>query len=154
VALMAWYTHVRRQMVSDRFPQELYDGLVDTLHLVVVERINHFTAFCEKLKASKTRYQQQTGDRAAASLIRQKEELYNNRNQAGDLICNYLDRIGENRESAFSAVIDKHIHQSGPKYITIIKSLKAEESRIGTAWLQRIVDDITAQILALFPAIA
>ena len=153
VALMAWYKQVRRRFVGERFPQGLYDGLVDTLHLVIAERIKHFTAFCEKMKASTTRYRQQTGDRVAANLIQQKKELYNNRNQAGDLICRYLDQIGENRDSAFPATIDRHLHQSGPDYITIIKSLKKEESKIGTAWLQRIVDDITGQILALFPAI-
>ena len=80
--------------------------------------------------------------------------MFTHRNQVGDLICRYVDQIEDYRDSAFSTLIDKQIHRSGPNYITIIKNLNPEEGKIGTAWLQRIVDDLSAQILALFPAIA
>ena len=61
VALMAWYTHIRRQFIGDRFPQALYEGLIDTLHLAISERIKRFTAFCEKLKESSKRYRAADG---------------------------------------------------------------------------------------------
>jgi hypothetical protein len=35
----------------------------------------------------------------------------------------------------------------------VIKSLDADEALQGTVWLQQIVDGVTGQMLALFPAI-
>ncbi len=151
VALMAWYTHVRRQFIGDQFPQALYEGLTDTLRLAISERIKRFTDFCEKLNESKKLYQQQMGDSAASKLVQQKDELYKNRNQAGDLICGYLEQIDKNKNEAFLTIIERNIKQVGPNYIDVIKSLKAEESKIGTAWLQQIVDEVTGQMLDLFP---
>ncbi|MBC2713375.1 MAG: protein GlmU [Desulfosarcina sp.] len=153
VALMAWYTHVRRQFIGNRFPQELYEGLTDTLRLAISERIKRFIAFCEKLDESKRLYQQQMGDSAASSLVQQKDELYKNRNQAGDLICEYLEQIDKNKNEVFLTIIERNIKQVGPSYIDVIKNLKAEESKIGTVWLQQIVDEVAGQMLALFPAI-
>jgi hypothetical protein len=89
---MAWYTHVRRQFVGERFPLTLYEGLVDTLHLAISERIKRFTEFCEKLAQSSERYRQQMGDSASSRLILQKDELVNNRDQAGNLIRRCLEK--------------------------------------------------------------
>ncbi len=152
VALMAWYTHVRHQFIGEQFPQTLYEGLVDTLHLAISERIKRFVVFCERLNASKALYLQQMGANASTNLIQQKEELYTNRNQAGDLICGYLDRLHKNQNVAFSTLIDRNIRQLGPNYLNVIQNLDATEREIGTHWLQQIVDDVTEQMLGLFPA--
>jgi bifunctional UDP-N-acetylglucosamine pyrophosphorylase / glucosamine-1-phosphate N-acetyltransferase len=153
VALMAWYTHVRGQFVGERFPQALYTGLVDTLHLAISERIQRFTAFCENLNASKNHYRQQMGDSASVSLIHQKEQLFNNRNQAGDLIRRCLDNIIGYENKAFLSIICRQINRVGPSYIDVIKSLDTDEAVQGTVWLQQTVDEVTGQMLALFPAI-
>ncbi len=153
VALMAWYTHVRRQFVGDRFPQALHEGLIDTLHLAIFERIKRFSAFCEKLKESSKRYRQEMGESASASLILQKDQLVNNRDQAGDLIRRCLDRIESYENKACLSIIRKKIDRVGPSYIDVIKSLDAKEALQGTVWLQQIVDELTGRMLALFPAI-
>jgi UDP-N-acetylglucosamine/UDP-N-acetylgalactosamine diphosphorylase len=153
VALMAWYVHIRRQFIGERFPQALYDGLVDTLHLAISERIKRFTAFCEKLKESSKLYQQQMGDSASASLILQKDQLVSNRDQAGDLIRGCLDSIDSYQNKAFLSIIHRQIDRVGPGYIDVIKSLEADEASQGTGWLQQIVDGVTEQMLTIFPAI-
>ena len=153
VALMAWYTHIRRQFIGDRFPQALYEGLIDTLHLAIFERIKRFTEFCEKLKESSKRYQQEMGDSASASLILQKDQLINNRDQAGDLIRRCLHSIDSYQNKAFLSIIRRQIDRVGPGYIDVIKSLDSDEASQGTVWLQQIVDEVTGQMLALFPAI-
>jgi len=153
VALMAWYTHIRRQFIGDRFPQALYEGLIDTLHLAISERIKRFTAFCEKLKESSKRYQHQMGDSASASLILQKDQLVNNRDQAVDIIRRCLDSIDSYQNKAFLSIIRRQIDRVGPGYIDVIKSLDSDEASQGTVWLQQIVDEVTGRMLALFPAI-
>lgn len=153
VALMAWYVHVRRQFVGKLFPQKLYEGLTDTLGLAIFERTKRFIAFCEKLEKSNRLYRQQMGDSASASLIRQKDELYNNRNRAADLIGGCLEQIENYGDPAFSSIIHKKTEGVGPAYIDVIKSLDKEEAIRGTLWLQQIVDDIAGRMLDLFPSI-
>jgi UDP-N-acetylglucosamine/UDP-N-acetylgalactosamine diphosphorylase len=153
VALMAWYTHIRRQFVGERFPLALYEGLVETLHSAISERIKRFTAFCEKLKPSSERYRQQMGDSASANLILQKDQLANNRDQVGDLIRRRLESIDSYQNKAFLSIIRRQIDRLGPGYIDVVKSLDNEAASQGTAWLQQIVDEVTGQMLALFPAI-
>jgi bifunctional UDP-N-acetylglucosamine pyrophosphorylase/glucosamine-1-phosphate N-acetyltransferase len=153
VALMAWYTQIRRQFVGERFPQLLYEGLVHTLNSAINERIKRFIAFCEKMPASANLYQQQMGDSASASLIEQKDQLYANRNQADDLIQRYLETIHASDITPFSKIVGQYIRSAGPDYINVIKGLNPEERNMGVNWLQDIVDDVTEQMLALFPAI-
>ena len=93
------------------------------------------------------------GDSASDNLIHEKDQLVNNREQAVDLIRSCLDRIESYGNEAFLSVIRKKIDRVGSAYIDVIKSLDADEALQGTAWLQKIVDEVTGQILALFPAV-
>ena len=93
------------------------------------------------------------GDSASASLILQKDQLVNNRDQAGDLIRRRLDSIDSYQNQAFLSIIRRQIDRVGPSYIDVIKSLDADEASQGTLWLQQIVDEVTGRMQALFPAI-
>jgi bifunctional UDP-N-acetylglucosamine pyrophosphorylase / glucosamine-1-phosphate N-acetyltransferase len=152
VALMAWYTHIRRLFVGERFPQLLYEGLTATLKLAIRERIKRFTEFCEKLNRSKKIYQQQMGEEASAQLIHQKEALYSGRHRTIDVINDCLHEIDRYENAAFRSIIQKKIDQSGGNYIDVIKGLENKEAALGTRWLQSIVDEVTGKILDLFPA--
>ena len=153
VALMAWYTQIRRQFVGERFPQMLYDGLVDTLTNAINERIKRFVVFCDKLPASTKLYQQQMGDSASASLIKQKNQLYANRNQASDVIQRYLETIHDSDLAPFAKTIEQQSTSENSGYLNVIKGLKPEQRILGSNWLQCIVNDVTEMILSLFPAI-
>ena len=153
VALMAWYTHVRRQFIGAQFPQTLYEGLIITLRVAIDERIKRFVAFCERLDESKRLYCLQMGDNVAANLIHQKNELYRNRNQVNDLIDRWLVNIDKTANPGVVAIIRKKIDGIGADYINVIKSLSTQETLPGSAWLQQIVDQVTENLLDLFPAI-
>jgi UDP-N-acetylglucosamine/UDP-N-acetylgalactosamine diphosphorylase len=153
VALMAWYVHVRRQFVGRRLPLDLHQGLIDTLKQAVLERIKRFTAFCERLDESKKLYMQQMGASASATLLHQKDELVNNRTQASELIWGCLEKMDRYENKAFFSVIQEKIGGVGCAYIDVIKSLNVKEASQGTAWLQQIVDEVTGQLLDLFPSI-
>ena len=111
--------------------------MIDTLHLAISERIKRFTGFCEKLRDSNQLYQQQMGDSASASLILQKDQLVNNRDQAGGLIRGCLDSIDSYENKAFLSIIRRQIDRVGPGYIDVIKSLDADEPRRGLAGFNR-----------------
>jgi UDP-N-acetylglucosamine/UDP-N-acetylgalactosamine diphosphorylase len=152
-ALMAWYTHVRRLFVGERFPQALYQGLADTLQTAIDERIKRFSAFCEKLEPSLKLYQQQMGDNASDKLIQQKKELYTRRNQAGERIDALLATIDSRANQEFLSIVLKKIDRIGLSYIDVIQNLAPGEATMGSLWLQQIVDQVTEQMLELFPAI-
>ena len=86
-------------------------------------------------------------------IIHQKNQLVKNRNQADDLIRRCLDRIESDGNKAFLSIIRRKIDSVGPTYMDVIKSLDADAAMQGTAWLQRIVDRVTGQMLDRFPAI-
>lgn len=153
VALAAWYTHVRRQFVGQRLPEPLYEGLEQTLHHAIRERIKRFVAFCEKLSLSADRYRRQMGDSASAGLLKQKGELYARRHQAADLIENQLATLQRFGKDPFPAIIADDVNRHAGDYLEAVTHLEDQDRDAGVAWLQGIVDHVTAELLALFPAI-
>jgi UDP-N-acetylglucosamine/UDP-N-acetylgalactosamine diphosphorylase len=153
VALMAWYTHVRRLFVGDRLPEALHQGLVDTLKTAIIERTKRFIDFCEKLKRSEKLYRQQMGDNASDKLIQQKKELYSQRHLAGEQIDAWLESIEILGSQDFFSIIGKRIDRIGPNYIDVIQNLVPDETAMGSLWLQQIVDQVTDRMLELFPSI-
>ena len=153
VALMAWYTHVRSLFVGDRLPEALHQGLVDTLKTSIAERTKRFIDFCEKLITSEKLYRQQMGDNASDKLIKQKKELYNHRHLAGEQIDAWLEPIESRGNQDVLSIIGKKIDRIGLRYIDVVQSLAPGEAAMGSLWLQQIVDQVTDQILDLFPSI-
>jgi len=152
-ALMVWYTHVRRLFVGERFPQALYQGLVDTLQTAIDERIKRFSAFCEKLQHSRKLYEEQMGDSASIKLVQQKKELIANRNLVAEHIGKNIEQIETDTNPTFLSLIEKKIDVCGPVYIDVIKSLDSAETQHGTQWLQQVVDGMVGQMLDLFPSL-
>ena len=153
VALMAWYTHVRRQFIGKRFPQALYQGLIDTLQTAIDERIKRYSAFCEKLQHSLKLYQQQMGDSASGKLVQQKKELIANRSLVAERIGENLQQIETCANPQFLSLFEKRIEDCGPAYIDVIKSLDSTEAQLGTQWLHHIVDGMVGQMLDVFPSL-
>ena len=142
-----------KRLSANGFPQALYDGLIDTLRVAIDERINRFIAFCGRLGKSNQKYKKQMDDSTFSKGINQKIELFNNRDQAGELLSRCLVEIKNYENKAFVSIIRKRMEEAGSVYIDVIKSLDNNEALLGTQWLQQIVDEVTGQMLALFPSI-
>ena len=153
VALMVWYRRVRCQFIGDGFPQPLYQGLVETLDAAIGERVKRFCAFCEKLKQSSILYRQQAGEGASSSLLQQKAELYDHRDQIVPIVGDFLDRIDDLGNDGFEAILGQRIQSAGPNYIDVVKGLSEQEKNDGRAWLQGIVDAVTGKLLEVFPSL-
>ena len=153
VALMAWYTQVRRLFIGERLPQPLYDGLIETLSSAINERIKRFVGFCDKLPDSLRLYKAQMADSASAVLIEQKNQLIENKNQAGEFIGHYLETLLAADQCRFSKIIEGKAVSGKADYLSAIKKLESAERDVGVNWLGQIVDDVVEQLMKIFPAI-
>jgi UDP-N-acetylglucosamine/UDP-N-acetylgalactosamine diphosphorylase len=121
VALKHWNQQVRGLFVTPRFPEALLVGLDGKLDLAIAERINRLEAVCLK--------KPETGWLEARGFL--EEQI----GYAGDA------RVMDD----FLANIQQGISSNGKEYITVIQGLNSDESKVGTQWLQGIVDHITAE---------
>jgi hypothetical protein len=123
LALRDWYCHVRRAFVSNRFPEDLWQGLIKTLDMGIDERFKKLSDYIEKL-----------GESTQANHYNDFEQRYRKRNrELGDL--NLRDQFMRQLEP-FKAQQDH--------YIETIKALPSETTSMGTQWLQSVVDTVTA----------
>lgn len=121
VALREWYHHVRRVFISDRFPEPLWKGLVNTLDLGIKERFRRLIHYTESL-----------GTQEQATQYGDLENTFQNRpSDLGDL--QLRDQFLQGLHSTQS---------SQQPYIDTIKALPDETCQTGTQWLQSIVDGV------------
>jgi UDP-N-acetylglucosamine/UDP-N-acetylgalactosamine diphosphorylase len=123
LALRDWYRHVRRAFVSNRFPENLWQGLINTLDMGIDERFKKLSDYIEGL-----------GGSTQANHYGVFEQRYHVRDQElGDL-----------------KLRDQFMHQLEPfkshldNYIETIKALPSATALMGTQWLQSVVDTVTA----------
>ncbi len=145
MALRQWYIHVRSAFVGQHFPQELADGLTETLQSAIQERIARLLAYCRGLSV--------TGEPQTIQAIRQSE-VFNN--------CSRLERLflmqqswegnAESRDGFLEAV-HRGIQEFGKTYLSVIQSLPDKQKEFGTNWLQGIVDHIEKEAVDIFPSL-
>ena len=153
IALEHWYTNVRSQFISDDFPKPLFDGLKEKLEMAINERIYRLNGLSRKMSDSVTAYQLHAKDNKSHFVVRQKNELYKRWTELEEYFKS--QRYGEeNMESKdiFLEKLDLGIKTSGKDYISVIKGLSIKDTKAGTAWLQGIVDHITAGALKIIPS--
>jgi bifunctional UDP-N-acetylglucosamine pyrophosphorylase/glucosamine-1-phosphate N-acetyltransferase len=153
MALMQWYHHVRSQFVSDDFPESLYDGLKKNLKAAIDERINKLEHLCNKMPVSVQIYQKVLNEGILPLFLQQQNEVYNRRS---DLKENFdkqqLAEGNKNLRDPFLENIHLGIKHAGKDYLLVIQQLQPEISRLGTQWLQGIVDHITGETFGIIPS--
>jgi UDP-N-acetylglucosamine/UDP-N-acetylgalactosamine diphosphorylase len=134
-ALGQWYATVRSRFVSADFPQPLLQGLQEKLHMAVDERIERLGELMQKTTTRELRDNSQSGLPLPGREMWPdlKASLNKGRTREGDPALR--DR--------FIGVIEKQITRGDRHYLRVIKNLTPRESRIGSRWLQGIVDEVT-----------
>jgi bifunctional UDP-N-acetylglucosamine pyrophosphorylase / glucosamine-1-phosphate N-acetyltransferase len=122
-ALRAWYRHVRRIFISSRFPEILWQGLVKTLDRGLDERFRRLSAYVEGLGGSALAVQYQHFE----------QRCQEHGPELGDLKL---------RDQFLNRLITEKSPQGN--YIETIKALPFETTRIGTQWLQGVVDKVVS----------
>ena len=152
-ALMQWYIHVRSLFVSSDFPEPLFYSLTEKLNLVLDERIIRLKELAQKMPDAIKIYKESSKENALPLVLEQKKELYDKWVVLEECFRKNHSREGDKKlRDMFLGKIHLGFKTSGKDYTTVIKSLKREDSGLGTLWLQGIVDQITAEIFQIIPS--
>ena len=144
LALKEWYRHIRKPFfdMRDQGPA-LYEGAMDKLDMALTERLNRFKALSEKMERSIGIDEGLAQGEKGRQLIAQKKKFMENWGKIEDCLTGKREEdIACEKRDAFCEIIKKRIDAGETDYIKTIQSLHAEESSIGTQWLQAIVDQI------------
>ena len=138
IALNEWYHHVRVLFISESFPEELLDGLKETLEIALNERVKRLKDFFHKVCDSQ--YKEDT-----KGLV---PEIYEN----GETLCDWLQeaRIKSDLFEGFKQIL---VQNKGSNYIDTIKSLPEDCSVKGTLWLNDIVQKVKLKTDTLLPTL-
>lgn len=153
MALEQWYTHVRSQFISDDFPEPLLEALKEKLAVAVNERIERLKMLNQKMPASVKIYEKIAKENASAQILKQKNEFYNKWLEIEDYLRTFANvNVKENLRDRFLETMRLNIINKGVDYITVVTELKREDKKLGTQWLQNIVDHIVSGSLKIMPS--
>ena len=153
LALGQWYQHVRSQFTSDRFPDYLCRAGQHKLQIILNERIQRIFQLAEKMDRSIRNYTETNDNASAAKLLIQQRELLDKK----DILKEHLQTLssysgdGQLRDQFLKNLIKK-IDINRQSYLETIQSLDTSTKKIGSAWLQGIVDHVLKSALELVPS--
>lgn len=135
IALMTWYREVRTLFVSPAFPQELLDGLVEKLEMVVQERMKRLRDLGIKL-------------------VDQNPEIHRSWTELETGFLEFLNHPPHNTrmKDTFLETLVSKIDDQGKDYLSVITRMNPEESNTGTQWLQDVVDTVVQMTLRAIPS--
>jgi UDP-N-acetylglucosamine/UDP-N-acetylgalactosamine diphosphorylase len=143
-ALKLWYRLVRqRMMTADPFSQACYDGALEQIDAVLDERIERLKDLSERMVRSLEFARVDISLALPPSLAAQQQALIDHwpemepRLRAGP-----APETGSRERDAFLSTWER-IDTATP-YIKAVGSLSPEAKKAGTAWLQAVVDSVSA----------
>jgi bifunctional UDP-N-acetylglucosamine pyrophosphorylase/glucosamine-1-phosphate N-acetyltransferase len=138
LALLNWYQHIRIQFISDEFPEQLFEGVLDKIDLAVKERIKRLEAFVIKSSEFKL---------ASEKLKKQNQILAQQWPVIKDLLNSYRKTGGDDQlKDNFIGIIQNILKTHEDNYLKTIINLTPENQSLGTQWLQGIVDQVVNEI--------
>lgn len=151
LSLKLWYRHIRPLFVSGSFSRILIKGMQDNLDYCIIERIDRFKIFCEKLNLSKKIILSKTTDKKS-NLILIHEKAIKNFKLAEELFKLKYENGNLNTEGeTFIRVIKKKIARikdpAEKKYIKVIQSLESKDREKGSQWLFNIEQSMIQKLL-------
>lgn len=152
IALLQWYVHVRALFVSTEFPDQLLEGLIDTLKMNISERIKQLRRFRSKLPDSVKLYQLKS-KKKDSQIVLQKNELFEKWPEIEDKLIQLQNINGDQQlRDIFLNGIDSGIKTNDKDYVTVIQQIEPEIREMGEKWLQGIIDTIINGILNVIPS--
>ncbi len=160
IALMQWYHHVRSLFISVDFPEELLDGLKSALTIAIDERIRRLKQFFEQMADSADR--QLAGSKAISASATQRQMLEPISSWSGIKSCldhqrglndDLFPEEHLNLRNFFLKKIMSIIKIAGRDYLTVITGLKPVDKKLGSRWLQEIVDRAADELMDFMPLI-
>jgi UDP-N-acetylglucosamine/UDP-N-acetylgalactosamine diphosphorylase len=140
-ALEAWYHRFRPLFATGPLGPPLVKELQKVLSINMAERVRRMGQLVEKLPESLSVYRRVMGDGASEKVVAQKTELIERWPQIADrLLCPAADfESGALRERFLSAA--EKGRAPGADYLQGVSALSGQARKLGTAWLQAVVDE-------------
>lgn len=137
-ALQAWYRQVRKSfMQGDPFARACYDGALSRIEECLAERIKRLQEFTAKLPTSISALPQGHPERTVQeAVVAAWPDLATAVGQEPG------PAVGERYRDIFLEALGK---AKGGPYLAVIPGLAVEQRRAGSAWLQSMVEHVTAQ---------
>ena len=154
IALRHWYLSVRSQFFQGaEMSRMLYEGVIEKLDIAIKERIGRFKVLSQKMPESAEKYRAIMKADASEILLSQKKALYEQWPALESIFAQSFDDPGDSSSrEPFLEELGKRISKNGTGYIATIQGLDKAYAKMGTAWLQGIVDRINAAVLEVMPS--
>jgi UDP-N-acetylglucosamine/UDP-N-acetylgalactosamine diphosphorylase len=153
LALKLWYRHARRPfMTRSEWGRAVFEGALGRLDLIVAERIERLRQLSEKMDLSIRIAEKTTSSPQRETLIRQAREFQEhwpvmekalNAGQEEDMET-------EARGRFLQTFLEPK--ESGGDYLQAVRCLDHDVARLGTAWLQGVVDGLSRRALECLPS--
>jgi hypothetical protein len=131
----------------------LLEGALDKLDKGIYERLKRLGEVASRMPQSIELYQKVSSGRVSKGLIRNQKEFSDNWPEIEQTFRGAMDRQGDpGRKATFLSVIEEAVNDKGRDYLKVIRGLKEKDSRDGIAWLQGLVDEVSASIWEILPS--
>jgi UDP-N-acetylglucosamine/UDP-N-acetylgalactosamine diphosphorylase len=152
LALKEWYLHVRRPLFQEAaLGAELWVGALEKLDMAITERVKRLKAFAGNMTESARigRSLSAAGQPATDYMV--EEEISLNWPLLEECFTRGLEASAalDERNRFLSGFHTER--PAGAGYVESIRALNGETKKLGTEWLQGIVDRITGEAFAVVP---
>jgi UDP-N-acetylglucosamine/UDP-N-acetylgalactosamine diphosphorylase len=154
IALRQWYINVRSKFYKEgSMKRLLFEGALDKLDIVFNERIKRFNQLAKKMENSINLYKSVKGADASDILLKQKRELFDNRQKIEDCFNEMRSYSGDKiKKEELLQELRQSIITNNNDYLKSIKNLNENSKSAGRAWLSSIIKETKDSILKLLPS--
>jgi len=150
LALYTWYLHVRKLFVRDYWDKAVFEGSLKALENVLKERRHRLEELAGKMSRCIQMAERVLQGKKKEAVIAQATEFEGK----WPLMQRVLDQglaeeLGARHRDNFIKVLNG---AAKADYISTIKALPPETSRLGTSWLQEVVDGIEERAMDYLPS--
>ena len=148
IALRRWYRDVRSAFAAgDPEEKELIRGGTEKIEMGIDERIKRMKEVANRMPSSISIYKKSGG--TSSHTINQQKRFFEKYPAMEDAIREGIHLKGN--PSLRIPFLDriKQLAEKKTDYLTAIKNLDDEESRLGTTWLQELTDEITKRVIGI-----
>jgi len=146
IALRRWYLDVRSIFLE----KTLLDGAIRKLDMGISERIERLREVAKNMPTSIELYKKVKGH--LDGIIQWKRQFYEKWDKIEESLLKDKNLVGDiQKKEKFLTYLNNSIKRNGKNYILTIKGLNKEEAKIGTSWLQDIVDTVVNHAESIVP---
>jgi bifunctional UDP-N-acetylglucosamine pyrophosphorylase/glucosamine-1-phosphate N-acetyltransferase len=154
ISLKRWYRDVRSLFFGpDPLELALYEGALEKIEMVLAERVKRLREVADRMPESIEIYQRVMKDSVSRNQLELRREFFEYWSEIEEFLTDDANTTENPKlRDDFLGHMSKKLHEKGKDYLRVVQGLGDRGSKIGTEWLQGIVDEINRRALALIPS--